>query len=167
MSRARIAVAALSLSAAAMVAIWGEEGWTESTVIPVKGDVPTVGPGLTKRPDGSPVRMGDTIKPLEGARRSLAHLQQGEAALRRCITAPMHQAEWDIVNDFAYQYGTAAACRSSIVREANAGNYAASCEAYLKFRFVAGYDCSTPGNTRCRGVWLRSKARRDACMAVQ
>jgi lysozyme len=165
-SRVRIWIGGLSLSAAAMVALWNQEGWTEHAVIPVKGDVPTVGPGLTSRPDGSPVRMGDTIKPLDGARRSLAHLQKDEAGIKRCVTAALHQAEYDLMVDFAYQYGVPTLCRSSIVREANAGNYEKSCEAYLLYRFVAGRDCSLPGSG-CRGVWLRAQGRRNKCLGAQ
>jgi lysozyme len=164
--KARIYIGALSLSAAALIAMWDREGWTETAVIPVKGDVPTVGPGLTKRPDGTPVRMGDTIKPLDGARRSLAHIQKDEAGVKRCLTAPLHQVEYDLAVDFAYQYGVATLCKSTIVREANAGNYRASCDAYLLYRFVAGRDCAVPANG-CRGVWLRSQARHQKCMAVQ
>lgn len=166
MNRTRNGIGALALSAAALVAIWNQEGWTERAVIPVEGDVPTLGPGLTKRADGSPVQLGDTIKPLEGARRSLAHIQQDEAGVKRCITAPLHQAEYDLAVDFAYQYGVAALCKSSIAREANAGRYAASCEGYAKYRFVAGRDCALPGSG-CRGVALRALARRDKCMAAQ
>lgn len=162
----RNAIAAMSVSAAAFFALMQQEGWTERAVIPVPGDVPTVGPGLTKRADGSPVQMGDTIKPLEGVQRSLAHLQKDEQGIKTCITAPLSQAEYDLAVDFAYQYGVAALCKSSIVSAANAGNYAASCEGYLKYRFVAGRDCSLPG-TGCRGVWLRSQKRYQTCMAAQ
>lgn len=162
----RIAIGALSLSAVALIGLWQHEGWTERAVIPVPGDVPTVGPGLTKREDGTPVRMGDTIKPLEGARRSLSHIQADESQLKRCVTAPLHQAEYDLLVSAAYQFGPAAVCKSSMVRRANAGDYAGACEAYLLYRFVAGRDCALPGSG-CRGVALRAQARRDACMAVQ
>lgn len=171
MKAPRIAAGALALSAAAMVALWNEEGWTERAVIPVKGDVPTVGPGLTQRADGSAVQMGDTIKPLEGANRSLAHLQKDEAGIKRCLAAPLHQAEYDLMVDFAYQYGVPTLCRSSVVRLANAGDYAASCNAYLLYRKVDGYDCSTlvdgRPNKRCWGVWERSRDRQQKCQAVQ
>lgn len=172
MSRQRIAAGALMVSAALVIGhLWPEEGWTDTAVVPVKGDVPTVGPGLTKREDGSPVRMGDRITPLEGARRSLAHIQQDESRIKQCVTAPLHQAEYDLMVDFAYQYGVAALCRSSIVAKANAGDYRGSCEAYLKYRFVAGYDCSTQvdgkPNRRCWGVWTRQLERHQKCMEAQ
>lgn len=162
----RNAIAALSVSAAAFVALMNSEGWTERAIIPVPGDVPTVGPGLTKRADGSPVQMGDTIKPLEGVQRSLAHIQKDEQGIKACVTAPLSQTEFDLLISFAYQYGVPTLCKSSIVREANAGNYAASCEGYLKYRFVAGRDCSLP-DSGCRGVWLRSQERHSKCMAAQ
>lgn len=162
MKHPRTTIGALTVSAAAMVALISHEGWTEKAVIPVKGDVPTVGPGLTKRPDGSPVQMGDTIKPIEGIQRSLAHIQKDEAGVKRCVTAPLSQTEYDLMVDFAYQYGPAALCSSSIVRLANAGDYAGSCKAYERFRFVAGRDCSIRTNG-CYGVWLRSQERSQRC----
>ena len=164
MRHPRLAIASLALSAVGLVGLALEEHYTDRAVIPVPGDVPTLGFGSTKREDGSPVQMGDTIKPVEGIQRSLAHIQKSEGALKRCVTGPLSQAEYDILVDFAYQYGEAAACKSGMVRAINAGDYAASCEAYLKYRFVAGYDCSTPGNRRCWGVWTRSKERRDKCV---
>lgn len=167
----RLAVAALSVSAAAVVALWMDEGWTDRAVIPVKGDVPTVGPGLTKREDGSPVQMGDTIKPLEGVRRSLSHIQQDETGIKRCVSAPVSQAEYDLMVNFSYQYGVRRLCGSSIVARTNEGDYAGACEAYLQYRFVAGYDCSTMVNGRrnkvCWGVWTRSQARHQQCMEGQ
>ena len=165
-NRARIGIASLALSASALVAMWQHEGWTERAVVPVKGDVPTVGPGLTKREDGTPVQMGDTITPIDGARRSLAHIQRDEAGLKGCVAAPLHQAEYDLLVDHAYQYGVRATCGSTVVKRVNAGDYAGACDAYLSWRFVAGRDCSLPGSG-CRGVWLRSKDRRDKCMAAQ
>lgn len=165
-SSTRVGIGALAISAAGLLAMWDHEGWTERAVVPVKGDVPTVGPGLTKRADGSPVQMGDTITPLDGARRSLAHVQKDEAGIKQCVTAPLHQAEYDLLVDHAYQYGIRATCGSTVVKLVNAGRYAEACEAYTSWRFVAGRDCSLPGSG-CRGVWLRSKDRRDKCMAVQ
>ncbi len=167
MSNLRIAIAALSISAAALVALLSDESYTGQAVIPTKGDVPTVGFGSTFREDGSRVQMGDKITPPQALQRSLRHIQRDEAAIKSCVTAPLSQAEYDMMLDFSYQYGSKTLCASSVVREANAGQYAASCEGYLKYKFAAGYDCSTPGNTRCYGVWARSQARFVKCMAAQ
>jgi GH24 family phage-related lysozyme (muramidase) len=163
-TKARIAVAALSLSAAAFAGLVTHEGWTEKAIIPVKGDRPTVGFGSTFRDDGTPVQMGDTITPVPAIKRSLAHIQKDELGIKACVTAPLTQAEYDLMVDFAYQYGVPTLCKSSIVRRANAGDYEGSCRAYLLYRFVARYDCSTPGNRRCAGVWTRQQERHSTCM---
>lgn len=163
----RSAIAALSVSAAAFVALVVHEGYSDRAIIPVKGDVPTVGFGSTYREDGSRVQMGDTITPQKAIARSLAHIGKDERGIKLCVTAPLSQGEYDLLVDFAYQYGTGALCKSSIVSEANAGRYLQSCEGYLKYRFVAGYDCSTPGNRRCPGVWTRSQERYAKCVAAQ
>lgn len=163
----RLAVSLLMVSAVALVGRAVQEGYTDGAVIPVKGDVPTVGFGMTHRPDGSPVQMGDKTNPVEALQRTLAHIQRDEQGLKRCVTAPLYQAEYDLMLDFSYQYGVAALCKSSIVAKANAGDYAGSCEAYLRYRFAGGYDCSTPGNRRCSGVWKDSQRRHRLCLAAQ
>lgn len=166
MQHSRIAIGALSLSAAAFVALIGQEGWTEKAVIPVEGDVPTVGPGLTKRPDGSPVQMGDTVKPVEGIQRSYAHIAKDETRLKQCVTAPLYQAEYDLLVDFSYQYGTAKTCASGMVRHINAGRYAAACQVYGQYKFVAKRDCSVRAND-CYGVYTRAMKRVQTCESAQ
>lgn len=161
----RTTIAALSLSASALVGLALHEGYTSTAVIPVAGDVPTVGFGSTVREDGSAVRMGDTITPPQALARTLAHIQKDEVGIKRCVTAALTQVEYDLMVDFAYQYGVPTLCKSSMVKHANAGNYAASCAAYLKYKYVAGHDCSTPGSRRCPGVWARSQQRHAACVA--
>ncbi len=160
-------IAGLALSASALVGLIAHEGYTDEAVIPVKGDRPTVGFGSTFKEDGSPVKMGDTITPQKAIARTLAHVQKDERGLKSCVIAPLNQVEYDLMVNFAYQYGSDSLCKSSIVKFANAGNYKASCEAYLLYKRVNGYDCSTPGSKRCPGVWLRSKERYNTCMDAQ
>ena len=167
----RKAVASLSLSAAALVALVVQEGFTPTAIIPVKGDVPTLGNGSTTHLDGTPVRMGDTTTPVKALQRTLLYTQSQDIKIKQCVTAPLHQVEYDTMADFGYQYGAGALCGSSMVARANAGDYAGSCEAYKAYRFVAGYDCSTlvngKPNKRCYGVWSRQLARYNTCMGAQ
>lgn len=169
--KTRIVVAALSLSAAAFVGRVTHEGYTEAAVIPVKGDVPTVGFGMTFRPDGTRVQMGDRTNPVEALQRSLVHIQKDEAGLKACVKAPLHQAEYDMLMDHAYQYGVARTCASSMVRLTNAGQYAQACQAYLEWRKITIngqlYDCSTPGNRVCGGVWKDAQRRQQVCNQAQ
>lgn len=150
----------------------GSEGFTDRPVVPTQGDRPTIGFGSTFREDGSPVRMDDPpITPPMAVQQSLAHIQRDESRLRECVRMPLSQVEYDVLLDFAYQYGADVACRSSMVRFVNQGMYREACESYLFYRFAAGYDCSTVidgrRNRRCWGVWERSVDRRDRCMAAQ
>ena len=143
MSKARIAIAALSLSAAGLVGLVAKEGYTDSAVIPTKGDRPTVGFGSTFNADGSPVKMGDKTTPVKALERTLAYTGKADAKLKACITAPLHQEEYDIIQAQAYQYGLDSTCKSPMVRDINTGNYAGACAGYLQYKYAAGYDCST------------------------
>jgi lysozyme len=183
MSRKRTAIAGLVLGASALVGLVAHEGYTDKAIIPTKGDRPTVGFGSTFRDDGSPVRMGDTITPQKALARSLAHIQKDELGIKRCVTAPLYQQEYDTMVDFAYQFGTGALCSSSMVSRANAGDYKGACDGYLNYRYMTSqkyikgweeykpgrwrYDCSTPGNKICSGVWTRQLKRQADCMEVQ
>lgn len=167
----RVPVAALTLSAAGLVAILLQEDYTDRAIVPTKNDRPTVGFGSTFKEDGSPVRLGDTIRPPQAVKRSLAHIEKDEARLKKCVTAPLSQVEYDILVDFSYQYGVPTICKSSMVRLANAGDYIGSCNAYPLYKRSGGYDCSTlingQPNKRCWGVWTRNLERRDRCLAAQ
>lgn len=190
MNKVRYAVATLSLSAAGFVGLVVDEHYTDRAVIPTRNDRPTVGFGSTFRDDGSPVRMGDTITPPAAVARSYAHIAKDEAGIKRCVTAPLHQAEYDSLVDFAYQYGVSTTCKSSMVKHINAGEYAQACEGYMAYKYlttrtptpgweeyrfeangriVTGwrFDCTTPGNKVCRGVGTRQLGRKSKCLAAQ
>lgn len=160
----RIPVKYLSLSAAALVALLASENFVSDAMIPTKNDRWTVGFGSTFRDDGAPVKKGDTIKPVPAIKRSHAHIQKDESGIKRCVTADLTQYEYDVMVDFAYQYGVAATCKSSMVRHSNAGRYTDACNAYLLYKRSGGFDCSIPGNRVCAGVWTRNQERRLKCL---
>lgn len=166
----RTAVAALTLSAAGFAVLVEDEEFAPVATIPTKNDRPTNCFGMTWRPDGTPVQIGDKCTPVEGIKRGLAHIDKDESGLKRCVTAPLAQAEYDILVNFSYQYGVGTACTSTMVKQANLGNYAAACEGYLLYKKSGGYDCSTlingKRNRRCWGVWLRNIERRNSCLAA-
>lgn len=183
MSRVRVAVGALAFSLAGFVGLVAHESYTDKAIIPTKNDRPTVGFGNTFREDGSPVQMGDTITPPKAIARSAAHIAKDEAGLKQCVTGPLNQVEYDVLVDQSYQYGVKVTCASPMVREINAGNYKAACDAYLNYRYLTTrnptpgweefapgrwrFDCSTPGNKICAGVWKRSLERQAKCLSAQ
>lgn len=168
MKHPRTTVGALALSAAGLLAIVAHEGYTDRAVIPIPGDRPTVGFGTTFNEDGSPVKMGDAVTPQKALRMSIAHIGKDEAGLKRCVTGPLSQAEYDILVNFTYWRGVGGTCRSDVVKHINAGRYVDACAAYLNLdsRRAAGKDCADPSN-KCRGVWLRAQERHRKCMEAQ
>ena len=130
--RKRTGIAALALSATALVGIALHEGYSDKAIIPVPGDVATIGFGTT-----GGVRMGDTITPPKALARALTDVQKFEDALRTCVTVPLHQYEYDSYLSLAYNIGPTAFCHSTLVRKLNAGDYEGACQAILawtKFR---------------------------------
>lgn len=166
--KARVAVAVLSLSAAALIGLVKHEGYTEKAVIPTKGDVPTVGFGSTRHEDGSRVKTGDTTTPVAALQKLYAHVSKEEAIFRASLPGvELTQGEYDLYMDWVYQYGTGAWQKSSMRRQLLQGQHRRACDALLQYRFVAGYDCSTPGNRRCMGVWTRQQERHRKCLKEQ
>ncbi|WP_339451571.1 glycoside hydrolase family protein [Pseudomonas sp. JAI120] len=166
--RQRVAVGLLSLSAAGFATWQASEGFTPVAVIPTKGDVPTIGHGSTRYEDGSPVRMGDTITPARAEILAINLNSQAEKQFAASIPGvKLHQDEFDLYMDFIGQYGIGTWRNGSPRKSLQAGNYAQACHDLLKYRFAAGFDCSTPGNKRCAGVWTRQLERHAKCMAAQ
>lgn len=168
MKPARVIVAGLGLSATAFIGLVSHEGYTERAVVPTINDRPTVGFGSTFHEGGEPVRMGDTTTPVRALIKAQAHIAREEQIFRDSLPGvALHQAEYDLYMDWVYQYGTGAWSKSSMRRALVAGEYRAACDALLLYRFSGGFDCSTPGNRRCAGVWTRQQERHAKCLAAQ
>ena len=167
--RVKVVVAALTLSFAAAVNIAVHEGYTTNAVIPTEGDVPTYGYGSTVKPDGSRVRMGERTDPVNALKKAHAHITREEARFRASLPGVhLTQGEYDVYMDWVYQYGMGAWHKPKSPRTwLLQGEHVAACDALLHWRFVGSYDCSTPGNRRCMGVWTRQQARHKACLEAQ
>ena len=122
----RSAIAALALSAAGLVHIAIGEGYRETAYIPVPGDVATIGFGTT-----GGVKMGDKITPPQALERSLADISKFEGAIKECVKVPLYQREFDAYTSLAYNIGSGAFCRSTLVKKLNAGDYVGGCEQIL------------------------------------
>lgn len=168
-NKTKISVVLLAASAAFFTLIKNDEGFTAKPVVPVQGDRPTQGHGSTFKPDGSPVKMTDPPITRATADKWLRNdVSKREVAFKKSLQGvKLSQAEYDLYLDFSYQYGTPTFAKSSMLRYLKAGQYKQACTALLKYKYVAGYDCSTPGNKRCAGVWTRQLSRYDKCMEAQ
>ena len=175
----RIAITALALSIAGISTWIASEGDSPVVVvdgeerlgphIPTKGDVPTIGHGSTRYEDGTPVKLTDapiTRKRAEALARNL-HSEEEQRFRASLPGVVLTQGEYDLYVDFTGQYGIGNWRKSSMRRHLLAGQYRQACDALLRYRYAAGYDCSTPGNRRCPGVWTRQKERHAKCISEQ
>lgn len=167
--RQRISAYLLTISAAGFSAWVGYEGFSNTPTIPTKGDVPTIGHGSTRYEDGTRVKMNDPPITKQRAEQLARNLMSGDEKLFRnsIPSVSLHQEEYDVYLDFVGQYGIGNWRSSSMRRQLQAGHYRQACDSLLKWRFAAGFDCSTPGNRRCPGVWTRQLERHDKCIKAQ
>lgn len=150
---------ALALSAAALVGLVSQEGYTDHAVIPVKGDVPTLGFGSTEG-----VKIGDTTTPPKALARAMTDIGRFEGALRRCVTVPLHQWEYDAYVGLSYNIGPTAFCGSTLVKKLNGGDYAGACAEILRWTRFQGKDCAARENTHlCGGLATRRQAEYRQC----
>ena len=124
----RIAVGALSLSAAGLIGIASHEGYSDTAYIPIAGDVPTIGFGSTEG-----VKMGDKIKVPEALERLRRDVGNAESAIGRCVKVPLSQNEFDAYVSFAFNVGSGNFCSSTLVKKLNSGDYAGACAEILRW----------------------------------
>ena len=152
----RMPVAALSLSAAALIGLAVSEGWEPVAREPVPGDVPTAGFGSTRVEDGSPMPAGERVHPV----RALILLQRdagdAERAVRRCAPVPLYQHEFDAYVSLTYNIGTGAFCGSTLVYKLRAGDYAGACREILRWDKFQG--------RTLRGLTLRREREYRLCV---
>lgn len=129
----RLAVGVLSLSATGLIGIASYEGFSEKAYIPIKGDVPTIGFGSTEG-----VKMGDTITVPQALDRLRRDITVAESAISRCVRVPLSQGELDAYTSLAFNVGTDAFCRSTLVVKLNGGDYAGACEEIKRWVYAGG-----------------------------
>lgn len=154
MSAARMRVGALALSAAALVGLALHEGYSDKAIIPVPGDVPTIGFGTTEG-----VKMGDRITAPQALARKLADVQKFEGALKQCVKVPLHQYEYDAYISLSYNIGSSAFCGSTLVRLLNQERYEEACRQILRWDRFKGEPL--------RGLTIRRQAEFRQCMGEQ
>ena len=129
----RVHVAALSLSAAALVGIAVHEGYRDTAYLPTPNDTHTIGFGTT-----GGVKPGDKITPERALVRLLGDAGKFEQAVKRCADVPLFQHEFDAYVSLTYNIGAGAFCSSTLVRKLKAGDYAGACKELLRWTKQAG-----------------------------
>jgi len=147
----RKAIATLVLSAAALVGLVTSEGYSDTAIIPIKDDVPTLGFGSTEG-----VKLGDRTTPVKALARALQDIQKFEGAVKKCVVVPLHQYEYDTYIDLAYNIGTGAFCRSTLVKKLNTTDYAGACQEILRWDRAKGI--------KIKGLTVRRQAEYQKCI---
>lgn len=140
----RQAVAALAISAAALVGIASHEAFRGSTYKD-SGGIPTLGYGETKG-----VTLGQTTTPERALQKLLESADEHAKGMNTCITVPLYQHEYDAYLSFTYNVGVGAFCKSNLNKKLNAGDYSGACKELLKWNHVGNK--VLPGLTKRRQV---------------
>ena len=147
----RLQTASLALSAALLVGIAIEEGYSPVAYTPVKGDVPTIGFGTTEG-----VKQGDKITPERALVRLLNDADKFAQAVKRCAPVPMHQYEFDAYVSLTYNIGSGAFCNSTLVKKLNAYDYEGACKEILRWDKFKGQPL--------KGLTIRRQREYNLCM---
>ena len=151
----RVVPQVLALSAVGLIAIAVTEAWRDTTYLPTKDDVPTIGFGHT----GEAAKPGAKI-PVERGLILLANdVSKTETRLRECINVPLYQHEWDAYVSWAFNVGADAACKSTLVRKLHAGDYAGACAELSRWVYQ--------GKTVLPGLVKRRAEERARCEGKQ
>lgn len=102
--------------------IAGWEGKRNYAYIPIPGDVPTICYGST-----AGVKIGDYKTDAECEALLRAEVGEFYARVDPCVSDDVPVSVQASILEMAYNVGTGAACRSTMVRLANAGDYRAAC----------------------------------------
>ena len=161
----KIVVGLLTASLGFIGGVKLNEGFTSNPIIPTKGDVPTIGHGTTKYPNGVAVTLYDLPITRETADYYLRHhVSKTERQLKNSIPkVALSQTEYDVYLDFVYQYGIGTFNKSSMRANLLNGQYAQACRALLQYRYVNHRDCKVRANN-CYGVYTRQLERYKKCI---
>ena len=148
----RIAVSSLGASAALLVAIAGYEGYSDRPIEPVKGDVPTIGFGRTHG-----VAPNERTNPVRELVKLHADIDQRQKAMADCLgDIPLHHHEWEAYTSLAYNIGTYAWCRSTLVKRLKRLDYAGACREILRWDKFDGKPL--------RGLTIRRQKEYQQCL---
>jgi lysozyme len=155
----RSTISVMVLAASTLVGIALHESYQDDAYIPAPGDVPTIGFGTTQG-----VRMGDKTTPARSLVRLLDEVEGIYAAgVKKCVTAPLFQYEYEAYVSLAYNIGVTAFCRKAkpgsppnLIDLINAGKYAEACERIEAFKYG-------PGRKVLPGLVKRRDEERKVC----
>jgi len=146
----RVVAGILGISLLGIGFIAGEESFRADAYLDPVG-VPTIGYGTTQG-----VKIGDKITREDAE----AQLKQDASAagdvIKRCVTVPLYQREYDAYVDFIYNVGESAFCKSTLVKKLNAEDYDGACNELSRWVYAKGQ--------KLNGLVSRRERERKMCL---
>lgn len=102
------------------------------------------------------IKAGETVTLAQCKAWLIQDLGSAANGIEACVTAPMGDKRFVALMSFAYNVGVTTACKSSVVRDLNAGNATAGCGALLLYNKAAGITL--------QGLTNRRKAEQQLCL---
>jgi len=124
--------AAIALSAVGVDLIKKWEGEKYSAYLDSVG-VPTICVGSTRG-----VKLGDKATPAQCQERLRIDVSDAGKALARCVTVPVSQGQYDALLSLTFNVGGGAVCKSTLVRELNAGQCRRAAEQFHRWVYAGG-----------------------------
>lgn len=154
-NKKRVAVAGLAMSVAAVAYLTMPSEGLRLTAYHDPVGIPTVGYGHT----GPDVKPGMTITRQRADELLMQDVHKHGEGVKKCVRVPMAQEEFDALNDFAFNVGVGAACKSSLVKKLNAGDYDGFCNGYLAWVYAGGKKLKGLVTRREKTIaWCKGKA---------
>ena len=136
--------------AAAIVVVGAFEGYSATAYPDIIG-VPTICYGETKG-----VHLGDKATRAQCDEKLSSRLVEFNEGVSSCINVDLPDSRRVAFVSLAYNIGTAAFCKSTVVRKINAGDVAGSCDAILMW--------NKAGGSVRNGLTQRRKKERELCL---
>jgi len=118
--------------------------------------IPTYCFGETQRPDGTPVRMGDSATAEECKEMLGERIEEFGRGVDKCVKVPLPPARKAAFVSFSYNVGMAAFCKSTLVKRLNVGDTVGACDELLRWTSAKGI--------KLPGLVKRRETERAMCM---
>lgn len=122
----------MSTSPAGLALIQAHEGLRLRAYRDATG-IPTIGYGSTRG-----VRLGMAITPEQAAARLREDVEEAEAAVRRLVTVPITQGQFDALVSFTYNLGAGKLAKSTLLALLNRCDYAGAADQFPRWIKAGG-----------------------------
>lgn len=156
-TKTRKILASIVVSSTLVASVATYEGFRPVAYRPLPQDVLTLGFGFTRREDGTPIKLGDTITRQESDIRLRKELSTYKQNITKCINVPLTDNEAEAYVSLSFNIGTQAFCGSTLVKKLNQYDYIGACKEILRWDVFKG--------KQLKGLTLRRQKEYKQCIS--